>query len=40
MRNAGSRNDIDTFMWYRSVPFDWQSQQLLDLGLMEPGQWF
>lgn len=40
MRNAGSRDAIDTFMWYRSVPFDWHSQQLLDLGLMEPGQWF
>ena len=21
-------------------PFDWHSQQLMDLGLMEPGQWF
>ncbi|SPJ24423.1 hypothetical protein PAA8504_02253 [Palleronia abyssalis] len=38
--NAGSRYDISTFMWYRSVPFEWTSQQLLDLGLMEPGQWF
>ncbi|QFU09476.1 hypothetical protein PARPLA_01342 [Rhodobacteraceae bacterium THAF1] len=38
--NAGSRHDIDSFMWFRSEPFRWHSQQLLDLGLMEPGQWF
>jgi len=38
--NAGSRAGIDSFMWDRSVPFDWRSGQLLDLGLMEPGQWF
>ena len=39
-RNPGSRFDIPTFAWYNSVPFEWQSRQLLDLGLMEPGQWF
>jgi hypothetical protein len=38
--NAGSTFDIPTFKWHNSVPFDWSSQQLLDLGLMEPGQWF
>jgi hypothetical protein len=38
--NAGSTFDIDTFRWHNSVKFDWHSQQLLDLGLMEPGQWF
>ncbi|TCP63016.1 hypothetical protein EV663_101280 [Rhodovulum bhavnagarense] len=38
--NAGSRFDIHDFKWHNSVPFDWNSQQLLDLGLMEPGQWF
>lgn len=38
--NAGSRHDIDTFAWHNTVPFDWSSQQLMDLGLMEPGQWF
>jgi hypothetical protein len=38
--NAGSTFDIRTFTWRNSVPFEWQSQQLLDLGLMEPGQWF
>jgi hypothetical protein len=38
--NAGSAFDIPTFKWHNSVPFEWNSQQLLDLGLMEPGQWF
>ena len=39
-RNAGSTYDIPTFRWHNSIPFEWNSQQLLDLGLMEPGQWF
>ncbi|OYU37951.1 MAG: hypothetical protein CFE33_17950 [Pseudorhodobacter sp. PARRP1] len=38
--NAGSRFDIHDFKWHNSTPFDWHSQQLMDLGLMEPGQWF
>jgi hypothetical protein len=38
--NPGSRYDIQTFQWRNSVPFQWHSQQLMDLGLMEPGQWF
>ncbi|WP_300516830.1 hypothetical protein [Aliiroseovarius sp.] len=38
--NAGSTFDIHTFRWHNSTEFDWSSQQLLDLGLMEPGQWF
>ena len=38
--NAGSTFDIPTFRWHNSVEFEWHSQQLLDLGLMEPGQWF
>ncbi len=38
--NPGSRYDIRSFHWYNSVPFEWNSQQLMDLGLMEPGQWF
>jgi hypothetical protein len=38
--NPGSTFDIHSFKWYNSVPFAWQSQQLMDLGLMEPGQWF
>lgn len=39
-RNAGSTFDIETFKWHNSTPFEWHSRQLLDLGLMEPGQWF
>ncbi|MCM2563015.1 hypothetical protein M8756_12770 [Lutimaribacter sp. EGI FJ00015] len=39
-RNPGSTFDIETFCWHNSVPFEWHSRQLLDLGLMEPGQWF
>lgn len=38
--NPGSTFDIPTFRWHNSIPFEWHSQQLLDLGLMEPGQWF
>lgn len=38
--NPGSRFDIRDFRWRNSTPFDWHSQQLMDLGLMEPGQWF
>ncbi|KRS11055.1 hypothetical protein XM53_18110 [Roseovarius atlanticus] len=39
-RNPGSTFDIHTFKWHNSAPFEWHSRQLLDLGLMEPGQWF
>ena len=38
--NAGSMFDIQNFGWHNSTPFAWHSQQLMDLGLMEPGQWF
>ncbi len=38
--NPGSRHAIQTFRWRSSAPFQWHSQQLMDLGLMEPGQWF
>ncbi|MFW2541425.1 hypothetical protein ACN2XU_02200 [Primorskyibacter sp. 2E107] len=38
--NPGSTFDIPTFKWHNSVAFEWHSRQLLDLGLMEPGQWF
>ena len=39
-QNPGSRYEITSFMWRNSVRFEWNSRQLLDLGLMEPGQWF
>lgn len=38
--NPGSRHAIHGFRWPNSVKFDWRGQQLMDLGLMEPGQWF
>jgi len=38
--NPGSRCDISDFRWHKSVPFHWSSLQLMELGLMEPGQWF
>lgn len=38
--NPGSRYDIHSFRWHNSVPFEWHSNQLMQLGLMEPGQWF
>jgi len=39
-RNPGSTFEIESFRWHNSVKFSWKSQQLMDLGLMEPGQWF
>ena len=38
--NPGSTFDIQGFSWHNTAPFEWHSRQLLDLGLMEPGQWF
>ena len=40
MSNPGSMNAIDSFMWKNSEAFQWNSNQLMELGLMEPGQWF
>jgi hypothetical protein len=39
-RNPGSREAINTLACQNSVRFEWTSRQLLDLGLIEPGQWF
>lgn len=39
-RNPGSTFEIQSFKWQNSAPFQWNSRQLMDLGLMEPGQWF
>ncbi|MFT6675074.1 MAG: hypothetical protein ACJAVM_001263 [Sulfitobacter sp.] len=38
--NPGSTFDIASFKWHNSAAFEWHSRQLLDLGLMESGQWF
>ncbi|WP_316015470.1 glycosyltransferase family 2 protein [Roseobacter sp. HKCCA0434] len=39
-RNPGSMFEIDSFLWRRSLPFRWHSEQLLEEGIIEPGQWF
>lgn len=36
--NSGSKFDIHSFQWHGSIPFLRESQQSIDLGLMEPGQ--
>ncbi|MDN5568062.1 MAG: hypothetical protein L0G27_04825, partial [Paracoccus sp. (in: a-proteobacteria)] len=38
--NPGSRDMIHDMTWRNSHRFEWRGQQLMDLGLMEPGQWF
>jgi hypothetical protein len=38
--NPGSSEAIETFRWRQSQPFEWQARQFMDLGLIEPGQWF
>ncbi|MEM1428750.1 MAG: glycosyltransferase family 2 protein [Pseudomonadota bacterium] len=37
--NSVSRGEIESFLWTGSTPFTWTSTQLMELGLMEPGQW-
>lgn len=38
--NPGSKWAIQDFRWSGSVPFGWSSRELMELGMMEPGQWF
>lgn len=38
--NPEPRRAIESFAWSGSRRFDWTSRQLMDHGLMEPGQWF
>jgi hypothetical protein len=38
--NTAATQTIPTFCWQNSVAFEWHSKQLLDLGFIEPGQWF
>lgn len=38
--NPGSKWAIGNFCWRGSERFNWSSKQLLDAGMMEPGQWF
>lgn len=39
-RNPRSSKRIEQFVWSGSEPFHWSSHQLMEAGLMEPGQWF
>ena len=39
-RNPVSHAAIHNFWCAQSTPFHWSDQQLMDLGFMEPGQWF
>ena len=38
--NAAVAPDRIQFRYERSIAFEWTSAQLMDLGFMEPGQWF
>lgn len=40
MTNPNSAEAISSLAWSGSRPFEWSSAQLMDHGLMEPGQWF
>ena len=40
MHNPGSADEITGFHWGGSRKFEWNSTQLMELGFMEPGQWF
>ena len=40
MTNPGSAEAITSLSWSGSTPFAWNSTQLMEHGLMEPGQWF
>lgn len=40
LSNPGSRQAITQLKWSGSEPFRWSSQQLLEMGFIEPGQWF
>lgn len=38
--NPESRRAVKSFLWPGSAAFRWSSEQLMELGMMEPGQWF
>ncbi len=38
--NPGSADAIGSFAWGGSEHFQWSSKQLMELGMIEPGQWF
>ena len=38
--NPGPRAEVADFMWFAAARVRWSSRQLMELGFMEPGQWF
>ena len=40
MAHPGFTDVAGDLIWQGSTPFEWTSQQLLELGIIEPGQWF
>lgn len=40
LAHPGFPDVADDLIWQGSTPFDWTSRQLLELGMIEPGQWF
>ncbi|MEP5757758.1 MAG: hypothetical protein ABJ327_00275 [Litoreibacter sp.] len=40
LSNPHSMHDVRHFWWKHSEPFKWNSAQLMELGFIEPGQWF
>ena len=40
MAHPGFTDVAGDLIWHGSTPFDWTSRQLLELGMIEPGQWF
>jgi len=40
IQNPGSTFEIESLIWDNSKQFDWTSKQLMEHGIIEPGQWF
>ena len=40
LSNPQSMHNVGHFWWKHSEPFKWESTQLMEHGMMEPGQWF
>ena len=40
LAHPGFTDVAGDLIWQGSTPFEWTSRQLLELGMIEPGQWF
>lgn len=40
LQNPGSTFEIESLVWENSKKFDWTAKQLMEHGMIEPGQWF